>query len=74
MKITRRKRSKQSYTKPSVSLIELESVPLLAKSNDGDSGGAKGIEPLGGVSLMVIWIATWTLPVTPSATDFRLYI
>lgn len=48
MKITRRKRSKQSYTKPSVSLIELESVPLLAKSNDGDSGGAKGVEPLGG--------------------------
>lgn len=48
MKIARRKRSKQGYIKPSICLIELESVPLLAKSNDGGGGGAKGIDPIGG--------------------------
>ncbi len=45
MKITRKKRNERSYIKPSVRLIELESVPLLAKSNDGGGGGAKGIDP-----------------------------
>ena len=40
MKIIRKKRRECSYTKPSVRLIELESVtPLLAQSNSGSKSG-----------------------------------